>query len=152
MKIRSGFVSNSSSSSFIILGKNIDIRDISFSKIKENEIYVFGVYLNEGQDVFKVDSDEMLAFFKAYDKLDLDYARGFKFIETYTFIDSESTDEIDLSILPKEGKANIISGDKDYNSSYSLEDLKCRYDLDGQVSSELEKILRNKKLEKLTNI
>jgi len=54
MKIRNGFVSNSSSSSFLILGNNIDILDVTSSMIKEKQIYFLGKYLNEGRDIFQI--------------------------------------------------------------------------------------------------
>lgn len=57
MKTRNGFVTNSSSSSFVIIGKRVkDYNEVDLSKAR----YVaLGSYLNEGQDVFEVEWDEM---------------------------------------------------------------------------------------------
>lgn len=50
MKVRCGFVSNSSSSSFLIIGESIQ-----FSDIKDGDlVYVEGRKLNDGVDVFKL--------------------------------------------------------------------------------------------------
>jgi len=49
MKIRNSFVTNSSSSSFILIGKNTKIEDV---KINEKEYICLGRYLSDGQDVF----------------------------------------------------------------------------------------------------
>lgn len=148
MKIRSGFVSNSSSSSFVILGKFIDIDNISFDTIKTNDIYVLGHYLSEGQDIFKIKNEEELAFFKAYYKLNCNSNYDFEFINAVVYTD-EDTNEIDLSEIPKVGKVNIISGDKDYNSSNDINDIKYRYDESGDISREIIKIIRAEKIDKI---
>lgn len=55
MKIRNGFVSNSSSSSFVLVGKEVCPQEIDPSKL--NQYKVIGTYLDEGLDVFDISHD-----------------------------------------------------------------------------------------------
>jgi len=62
MKLRSGFVANSSSSSFILFYN--DIESIKFVKKEADNVYAIGKYNdNESLDFFKLDS-EMIKFLK----------------------------------------------------------------------------------------
>lgn len=51
MKIRQGFVSNSSSSSFVIIGKEIDWKDAD----KHENVWFIGNYLCDGKEAFEID-------------------------------------------------------------------------------------------------
>ena len=150
MKIRVGFVSNSSSSSFLIFGQDIEIKNVTLKMIKEKDIYVVGTDLNEGMDVFKIKSIEMLAFMKAIVKVKEEH--DFQFIEAFILNNNEDREgEIDVEKLPKSGKVKYYNYDMDYSSSSDVSDLRYRYDEynDGKVEREMQKYLREKKLKKI---
>jgi len=56
MKYRNGFVSNSSSTSFIVIGNTIAIKNITKEMVKEGKIYAYGddTNLGTGEDFFKM--------------------------------------------------------------------------------------------------
>lgn len=67
MKIRNGFVSNSSSSSFILRGREVDIMDIDINNINFNNKYiVVGPYISEGCDLFYINDIETLFLLRKY--------------------------------------------------------------------------------------
>ena len=144
MKIRQGFVSNSSSSSFIIIGKEINILDVKFNILKEKEIIALGKSLNDGQDVFKVKTVEQLAFLKALKKIGND---DFIFFDSCAF-DSDSYSG-ELKNIPQDGKLKYYTGEKDYHSSESINDLKYRYDEYDETKLEMQIFLRSKKIKKI---
>lgn len=63
MKIRTGFVSNSSSSSFVLIGNSILLKDVTEELVSTNKIYVFGSWLSDGQDIFRI-TPEMFKYSK----------------------------------------------------------------------------------------
>lgn len=109
MKTRNGFVSNSSSSSFVILGKKINVEDLK--NVKNPKL--LGGYINEGQDVVTLDSE----------KIELIEKFGLKsdwiIIDSYKEIDGESGGRMSKDDLP-EGDIDIIGIKKDY---YCTEDI-----------------------------
>lgn len=149
MKIRQGFVSNSSSSSFIVFGRNIDIKDITPSIIKEKEIICLGKELSEGQDIFYIENIDMLAFLKALNELGRDIEYDMEFIEVYSVGGfDEYSDELDLTNLTTK-KIQYFNIDKDYSSSRDLSDIKGRYDENNEADNIAKKYLRSIKIKEI---
>lgn len=114
MKIRSGFVSNSSSSSFIIIGKKLKSYDEALEVCKTHEVYAIGEYLSEGADVFEC-TLEILKYL-ADNNYDFPLYRCDKFIY----------DGGEVSVRLN-GEYDIVSGILDNSSSCNLDEVMERY-------------------------
>ena len=79
MKIRLGHVTNSSSSSFIIVGRKSSLEEILANTDASRAFYVIGTSLSEGVDVFKV-SPENISLIPV---LDESYLAEFRYYEAY---------------------------------------------------------------------
>ena len=134
MKIRTNYVSNSSSSSFILIGKKICKLNESSKDIKldRNKTYVaIGKFLNEGYDVAEF-NQEMFDYVIAH----ID-SSNYQDFYSNTLYESISSNEYETSIkyedLKKHFKSDnelvyAIHVDADYGSSMNLEDLKKNYE------------------------
>jgi hypothetical protein len=122
-KTTGGFVTNSSSTSFVLIGRQAHTLEAT----PGNELVCLGQDVYEGQDVFVL-TDEMLGALK-------DAGLAEKFIETYevwdadVFVsDASRPNEIDLK-----GAASILAGLVDDHSSYHISVFTERYidDIEG---------------------
>lgn len=132
--------------SFLILGREVNIRKVTSKMIKEKQIYVMGSDLFDGQDIFKIRTVEELAFVKSLNHLNLD--NTFLYLDTFLFSDVYDG-EIDVKNLPKSGKIQYFTGLKDYTSSSDIKSLTKRYDPYGDVTRGMQKYLRAKKINKI---
>jgi len=122
MKTRSGFVSNSSSSSFVLMGTIVkDPKDLTL----KDRIWVIGRYLYEGDDVFAVEDEKMLKFIKEnYSRIE--FAHDFKIYRNAWVKFDGVGQEFTREDMP-EGKFTIISGQADMHSSGDVKSLKENY-------------------------
>ena len=117
MKIRTGFVSNSSSSSFCLVGKYININEIN----KNDKVYLLGKSLYEGQDVPLL-TDEMKNFILKHQSVFGKY----QFFTGKKFGDY-GNEKLKVSDLPRGKEWDVVSGTEDNYSCDSPERLQTTY-------------------------
>ena len=115
MKIRTGFVSNSSSSSFVILGKAIGFDEITKNNLESVYAESDNEY-GEGYPVFEL-TKEMYKYLKQHPE----HCYDLKFYEVYDYFDEESAkDTLDKSKLPESCQVYFFC--RSQNSPHDLQD------------------------------
>lgn len=157
MKIRNGFVSNSSSSSFLLIGTKVKASDV---KNLSNHYVVVGPSLNEGLDVFDLDDYETLYVVSKYpDKFDIYLIEDFEDephmakklgiarVELWDYNNSEIE-----NLYYKKFKKECLYENRDYSCSEGYFDVIERHDLDisnDEIEREIQKYFREHKLERI---
>jgi len=126
MKIRTGFVSNSSSSSFAIIGQRLTLKELK--ALTEKDIKSMDIQATTDSEGGE---GEVIAVIK--DKEFLDHLlRNSHIREAYNvFVEcGESDVEFDVKDLPKSGKLFMFTTTADQSTPYNLQDWKeyCDYD------------------------
>ena len=139
MKIRIGFVSNSSSSSFTALCTAVSLDEIDVSKYP---YFCVGKELFDGTDIFYIDETN-IKFFKLFGN---DYP--------FDFYQGKDSDRIKKEDLDDGVEYEIINQWADYNSSSDIKELINRYteiDIDDieDVDEYINKLFREKKLKRI---
>lgn len=121
MKIRTGFVSNSSSSSFVIIGKNVSSYSSEKLKalMKNKKLYALGVCLGDGQDFFQMTPE----IFSAYETME--HPEDLSLYEVCVKICESAT--LNKNDLP-EGDFEVLSVEVDNHSTDSVESFEQNYE------------------------
>jgi hypothetical protein len=121
MKIRVGFVSNSSSSSFVIFGNKI-----KKSEIKDHEhVWIIGSEYGEGTDAFELTDEVKDAILSYKGHMYADFVAAIKTM--WTESSSERLTKEDLKAMLALGEVEVISFEKSHYDSFEQGDWEERY-------------------------
>jgi len=130
MKQRDSFVSNSSSSSFIIIGERASMMELTEKDI-EDGVIATGKMLGEGTDVFTVSTMGMLKFIQDHCEPFILYKNAKKYTDS---------DIVEIDI---EGPCTVVGGTADQNNSWDIDRLFRNYEY--LVAEETELVIENAK-------
>ena len=141
MKVRNGFVSNSSSSSFI-LGREIDFNSITPALLKQEKSFVLvGKELNEGTDVFKISTVDEIALVKAISRLNIFQFKAYSIVrdvDTWNHIQQDNCSCMSYDDI-------LLKYSKDWSDPEKSERVK------KQIEAEKQVFLRSEKIKKIEN-
>jgi len=126
MKIRNGFVSNSSSSSFVILGEEVELDDIDVNDLhRKTYTYIAetGMYF-EAPVLAEINSAEMLDVLKRAKNKEFPKCEGdVKVYRAYTYAYDYCDDLIDRDSLPKKFGVFIMTAQQGspFDSAHEVE-------------------------------
>jgi len=135
MKTRSSLVSNSSSSSFILIGIPIQINMITKEIMDRGDVFVKGRHMGEGVDFIDVKDEGMLKFIQEHEVL-----FGPAYCDCRTFFDKESV----LLQNKYENGEVVVACDKDNYCSENVSDLIEHYLDADELRKESMKLLKQK--------
>jgi len=116
MKARSSFVSNSSSSSFIIIGKKINQNEV----INHGYVWFIGSEYGEGVDAFELDESYRQAISDSGKYICGEFIAA---IKAFSGEGDEQLDEEDLKNMLAFGKVDVVAFDKSHYSSIDRENI-----------------------------
>jgi len=152
MKIRQGFVSNSSSSSFVAIATVVNLENITKEMIKEHNIISFGMYRNEGIDLIEITDEMMLNYFKLFPSFEDCYSCSFQDYVFYKVIKSGNNGMIFNKSELSDEEYIILNEEVDYNCCRNIDDLFHLYqrDMNEDVRKKyINKIMRQNKFERI---
>ena len=119
-KIRLGFVSNSSSSSFVLF-----YRDASIDEIDDSQVHVLGTYLNEGRDYFRPD-ESTREYLKSHTENNLEINLVYEYYSIYE--SGKVNSDVLANIFPKNTEVLVETFEVDNWSTEDFESFLENYD------------------------